>query len=76
MKKTASFQGRSTLTFTIKDTCVGMSKEYLPKIFETFSQEDSGAANKYGSSDPGMAITKSIVEMMPAKLVLEKAGNS
>ena len=71
VEKTASFQGRSTLTFTIKDTGVGMSKEYLPKIFETFSQEDSGAVNKYGSSGLGMAITKSIVEMMNGKIEVD-----
>ena len=71
VEKTASFNGRSTLTFTIKDTGIGMSKEYLPKIFETFSQENSGAANKYGSSGLGMAITKSIVEMMNGKIDVE-----
>ena len=71
VEKTAAFQGRSTLTFTIKDTGVGMSKEYLPKIFETFSQEDENAVNKYGSSGLGMAITKSIVEMMNGKIDVE-----
>ncbi|HAG70038.1 MAG TPA: hypothetical protein DCL38_08695 [Lachnospiraceae bacterium] len=45
-----------------------MSREYLPRIFDTFSQEDSGATNKYGSSGLGMAITKSIVEMMNGKI--------
>ena len=71
VEKTASFNGRSTLTFTIKDTGIGMSKDYLPKIFETFSQEDSGASNKYGSSGLGMAITKNIVEMMNGKIDVE-----
>ena len=40
VEKTAAYNGRSTLQFTIKDTGIGMSKDYLPKIFETFSQED------------------------------------
>ncbi|MBQ7199018.1 MAG: response regulator [Selenomonadaceae bacterium] len=71
VEKTASFNGRSTLTFTIKDTGIGMSKEYLPKIFETFSQENSESVNKYGSSGLGMAITKSIVEMMNGKIDVE-----
>lgn len=69
--KTASFNGRSTLTFTIKDTGIGMSKEYLPKIFETFSQENSETTNKYGSSGLGMAITKSIVEMMHGEITVD-----
>ena len=69
--KTAGYGGKSTLRFEMKDTGVGMSKEYLPKIFETFSQEDSTAANKYGSSGLGMAITKNIVEMMNGKIEVE-----
>ena len=71
VEKTADFDKKSALKFIIKDTGIGMSKEYLPKIFETFSQEDSGATNKYGSSGLGMAITKSIVEMMNGKIEVE-----
>jgi len=61
-------EDRCVLRFVIKDTGIGMSKEYLPKIFDTFSQEDSGAANRYGSTGLGMAITKSLVEMMDGEI--------
>ena len=71
IKKTASFDKKSTLCFVISDTGIGMSKEYLPKIFDTFSQEDSKATNKYGSSGLGMAITKNIVEMMNGEINVE-----
>ena len=71
VEKTADFDKKSAIKFTIKDTGIGMSKEYLPKIFDTFSQEDSTATNKYGSSGLGMAITKSIVEMMNGKIEVE-----
>ena len=71
VEKTADFDKKSALKFTIKDTGVGMSKDFLPKIFDTFSQEDSGATNKYGSSGLGMAITKSIVEMMNGKIEVD-----
>ena len=70
-EKTAGFDGKSTLKFTIRDTGVGMSKEFLPKIFETFSQEDSIAVGKYGSSGLGMAISKSIVDMMNGSIDVE-----
>ena len=62
--RTAGFDGKSTLGFTISDTGIGMSKEYLPHIYDAFSQEDASTTNKYGSSGLGLAITKSIVEMM------------
>ena len=68
---TARFDGKSTLRFVIRDTGIGMSKEYLPHIFETFSQEDSSATNKYGSSGLGLAITKSIVEMMNGSIAVD-----
>ena len=64
VERTAKFGGRSTLRFTITDNGIGMSKEYIPHIFDTFSQEDSSATNKYGSSGLGLAITKNIVDMM------------
>ncbi len=69
--KKSEFDGRSVLEFKISDTGIGMSEEYLPKIFEAFSQEDGGSTNKYGSSGLGMAITKSIVEMMNGEIVVD-----
>ena len=71
IKKTAKFDKNSTLTFKISDTGIGMSKEYLPKLFEPFSQENSGTTNKYGSSGLGLAITKGIVDMMNGKIEVE-----
>ena len=58
------FDGMAVLRFTMTDTGIGMSPEYLPKIFDTFSQENSSSSNKYGSTGLGMPITKSLVELM------------
>ena len=67
----ASFDKKSTIQFKISDTGVGMSKEFLPKLFDTFSQENSKSSSKYGSTGLGMAITKNIVEMMNGKIEVE-----
>jgi signal transduction histidine kinase/amino acid transporter len=56
--------GTSRMRFFVKDTGIGMDPEYIPKIFETFSQEDASNTNIYGGSGLGMAITKNLVEMM------------
>ena len=64
VERMAQYEGKTTLRFTISDTGIGMSEEYLPHIFDTFSQEDASSTSKYGSSGLGMAITKNIVEMM------------
>ena len=71
VERTAQFDGKSTLRFTMKDTGIGMDKSYLPKIFDAFSQEDEGKANKYGSTGLGMAITKNIVEMMNGNITVD-----
>ncbi len=71
VERTAQFDGMTTLCFRIADTGIGMSKEYLPHVFDTFSQEDSSSTSKYGSSGLGMAIAKSIVEMMNGKIDVE-----
>ena len=64
VERKASFNGKSTLSFRISDTGIGISKEFLPRLFETFAQEDDSNTNKYGSSGLGLAITKSLVDMM------------
>ena len=64
-------ENKATLRFTIADTGIGMSPEYLPKLFEAFSQEDSSSTSKYGSTGLGMPITKSIVELMNGHIEVE-----
>ncbi|WP_051205662.1 response regulator [Butyrivibrio sp. FC2001] len=63
------------ICFKIKDTGIGMDEDYLPKVFEPFSQEVEGASNKYGSTGLGMAITKKIVEMMNGTIEVESTKN-
>ncbi len=64
VERTAVYEGQSTLKFSVKDTGIGMDPEFVPKVFDTFSQENSRRSSKYGSTGLGMAITKSIVELM------------
>ncbi len=71
VEKTAAFEDQSTLRFRIRDTGIGMDKEFIPKIFDAFTQEDSSYKTKYGSTGLGMAITKRIVEMMNGSIAVE-----
>ncbi len=71
VERVAQFEGQSTLRFKIADTGIGMNKEFLPHIFDAFAQEDSSTTNKFGSSGLGLAITKSIVEMMNGDIEVE-----
>ena len=71
VRRTAQFEDQSTLCFRVQDTGIGMDQEFLPKIFDPFSQEDGSTKNKYGSTGLGMAITKNIVEMMNGTISVE-----
>ncbi len=64
VERMAVYGDHSTIKLTIKDTGIGMEKEFIPRIFDTFAQEDSSRNNRYGSTGLGMAITKNIVELM------------
>ncbi|MCR5122970.1 MAG: response regulator, partial [Ruminococcus sp.] len=64
-------EGICTLRFIMKDTGIGMDKDYIPKIFESFSQENATTTNKYGGSGLGMAITRNFVEMMGGDIQVE-----
>ena len=65
------FDDNASLRFIIQDTGIGMDKEFLPKVFGAFSQEDESSVNKYGSTGLGMAIAKRIVEMMNGNIGVE-----
>lgn len=71
IEEVARLDDKSTLRFVISDTGIGMSKEYLPKIFDAFSQEDMSSTNRYGSTGLGMPITKNLVELMNGHIQIE-----
>ena len=50
--------------FTIEDTGIGMSKEYLPHIFEEFSRENTSTESKVIGTGLGLPIVKSLVDLM------------
>lgn len=60
----------AVLRFTVNDTGVGMSDDFLPHIFEPFSQESTGTTALYGGTGLGLAISKNIVDMMDGKITV------
>ncbi len=59
------------LRFVMQDTGIGMDESFVPKLFESFSQEDATATNRYGGSGLGMAITKNMVDLMGGTIAVE-----
>ena len=56
--------GRVTYRWTISDTGVGMSQEFLKRIFEPFAQERADARSVYQGTGLGMTIVRGLVEKM------------
>ena len=71
VERTAMYEDQSTMRFTIRDNGIGMDKSFVPRIFDTFTQEDSSRSNKFGSTGLGMAITKSLVDLMNGTIAVE-----
>ena len=71
VEKVAEFENYSTIRFSIKDDGIGMDKDFIPVLFDEYSQENSKRKTKYGSTGLGMAITKKIVELMGGSISVD-----
>lgn len=62
--------GCASYDFQIKDTGIGMSKEFLEHVFEPFERERTSTISGIQGTGLGMAITKNIVDMMGGKIAV------
>lgn len=59
----------------IRDSGIGMSEEYLQKMFVPFSQEDSGYKREFEGNGLGLALVKKYIELNRAEINVESEKN-
>jgi PAS domain S-box-containing protein len=64
----------SQLEFSVSDTGIGIPLDYLPRVFDRFSQKDSSTARSYGGLGLGLAIAKQLTELHGGTLTAKSAG--
>jgi len=62
---------QTTLTFSVKDTGIGIAPKYLSRLFKPFSQVDTSSTREYEGTGLGLSICKRLVEMMGGKIWVE-----
>ncbi len=73
IQKGTDANGSADYEFHIRDSGIGMSKEFQKHIFEEFSREKTSAVNRIQGTGLGMSITRSLVDMMGGSLSVTSA---
>ncbi|MBR2788059.1 MAG: response regulator [Erysipelotrichaceae bacterium] len=68
-------EGKIRYRFTISDTGIGISEDYLPYIFDSFTREQNTTINRIQGTGLGLAITARVVEQMGGKIEVESRIN-
>lgn len=65
---------KAHVRITVADTGQGISREFLPQVFDRFRQEDSSTTRNYGGLGLGLAIVRHLVELHGGTVQAESPG--
>ncbi|AFL82686.1 PAS domain S-box [Belliella baltica DSM 15883] len=59
------------LRFEVSDSGIGMSEEFMEKLFRPFEQESEGYGRRYEGSGLGLTITKNLIDLLGGEIYIE-----
>lgn len=63
------------LAVEVRDTGIGIKKEFIPRLFDSFTQEETGYTRKFEGNGLGLALVKSYCEVNNARIEVESEVN-
>src|SRR5262249_20098419 len=67
-------RSESHVEISVSDTGRGIPREFLPHLFESFQQAETGPTRSYGGLGLGLAIVRHIIELHGGTIVAESPG--
>ena len=67
---------RHRLHFAVRDTGIGIPKDRMDRLFESFSQVDPSTTRRYGGTGLGLAISRRLAELMNGTMWAESRAGS
>lgn len=64
-------ENKAIIECTVLDTGIGIPKDRLDKIFDSFTQADSDTSRKYGGTGLGLTISKQLLELQNGSISVE-----
>ncbi|MCR5833512.1 MAG: response regulator [Selenomonadaceae bacterium] len=70
-KKKVSDSGYLRCEFVVEDNGIGMTKEFMERMYDTFEREETSTKNGYISAGLGLSITKKLLDAMGGSIDVE-----
>ena len=71
VKQTSADENKASYEIIVADNGIGMSEEFMERIFKPFERERSETVEKISGVGLGLSITKNIIDMMNGKIVVD-----